>query len=49
MKEELFGLTEEEYILLKNLNTPSKIQDLLNNLKINFEEQEILACRQEWF
>ncbi|MBS3081179.1 hypothetical protein J4221_06925 [Candidatus Pacearchaeota archaeon] len=39
MKEELFGLTEEEYILLKNLNTPSKIQDFLNNLKINFEEQ----------
>jgi len=30
--------TKEELKILKNVNTPAKIQDFLNNLKINFEE-----------
>ena len=37
-KKETFGLNKEEFSILKNLNTPSKIQDFLNSLKTNFEE-----------
>lgn len=39
MKKERFGFSEEEYSILKKLNSPSKIQDFINNLKINFEEK----------
>ena len=39
MNKERFGLSDEEYNILKKLNTPSKIQDFINNLKINFEEK----------
>src|SRR3989338_6511085 len=38
MNKENFGLSEKEFSILKKLNTPSKIQDFLNSLKINFEE-----------
>ena len=38
MKKERFGFSKEEYDILKKLNSPSKIQDFINNLKINFEE-----------
>lgn len=38
MNNNIFGLTEEEHSLLKQLNTPLKIQDFLNSLIINFEE-----------
>ncbi len=34
----MYGLTKEEYKLLKSLNTPRKIQDYLDKLSINFEE-----------
>lgn len=34
-----YNLTKEEYSILKKLNTPKKIQDFLNTLKINFEEK----------
>ncbi len=37
-KKENFGFNQEEINLFKKLNTPSKIQDFLNSLKINFEE-----------
>ena len=37
-KKETFGLNKEEFGVLIKLNTPSKIQDFLNSLKINFEE-----------
>ena len=33
-----FGFNGEEIKIFKKLNTPSKIQDYLNSLKINFEE-----------
>jgi len=39
MSNQLFGLSEEEYAILKQLNSPIKIQDFLNTLTINFEEQ----------
>lgn len=36
----MFGhLTKEEIKLFKKLNSPKKIQDYLNSLKINFEEE----------
>jgi len=34
----MYGLTKEELKILKKLNTPKKIQDFLETLKINFEE-----------
>lgn len=34
----MFGLNEKELKILKELDTPKKIQDFLNKLKINFEE-----------
>ena len=34
----MFGLEKKEYETLRRLNTPVKIQEFLNNLKINFEE-----------
>jgi len=34
----MFGLDEKEVKLLKELNTPRKIQDFLNKIPINFEE-----------
>ncbi len=34
----MHNLTEEEESILKSLNSPRKIQDFLNSLKINFEE-----------
>lgn len=34
----MYNLTAEEEKILRKLNTPSKIQDFLNKLKINFEE-----------
>ncbi|MEK6854918.1 MAG: hypothetical protein AABX73_01725 [Nanoarchaeota archaeon] len=33
------GFTLEEFSVLKRINTPKKIQDFLNSLKINFEEK----------
>jgi len=39
MSENRYGLTEEEVKVLKILNSPRKIQDFLNSLKINFEEK----------
>jgi len=36
--------SKEELDILKKLNTPSKIQDFLNNLKINFEEDGKDTC-----
>lgn len=33
----MYGFTKEEFSILKKLNTPKKIQDYLNKLKINFE------------
>lgn len=33
----MYGLTEKEEKLLRSLNTPKKVQDFLNKLKINFE------------
>ena len=33
-------LDKKELAILKKLNTPRKIQDYLNKLKINFEEKE---------
>jgi len=38
MKECDFGLTREELKLFKSLNTPTKIQDFINKIPINFEE-----------
>jgi len=35
----MFGLNKNEVNTLKKLNTPKKIQDFLNKLKINFEEK----------
>ena len=37
-KKEDFGFNKEELSILKKLNTPVKIQNFLNTLKINFEE-----------
>lgn len=37
-KKEDFGFNKEELSVLRKLNTPQKIQDFLNSLKINFEE-----------
>lgn len=37
MKKEDFGFTKEELDMLRKLNTPVKIQDYINSLKINFE------------
>lgn len=34
----MYGLTKEELKILKPLNTPSKIQDFINKIPINFEE-----------
>ncbi len=34
----MLGFNKKELNLLKSLNTPKKIQDFLDNLKINFEE-----------
>jgi len=34
----MFGLDEKEIEILKQLNTPKKIQDFLNKMPINFEE-----------
>ena len=34
-----FGFTKDELKIIKKLNTPSKIQDFLNSLEINFEEE----------
>jgi hypothetical protein len=34
----MFGLEKKELKILKKLNTPKKIQDFLDTLKINFEE-----------
>ncbi|MDO8459900.1 MAG: hypothetical protein Q7S74_02220 [Nanoarchaeota archaeon] len=34
-----YGFTEKEFKVFNGLNTPSKIQDFINNLKINFEEK----------
>ena len=34
----MMSFGKEELKILKNLNTPSKIQDFLNDLQINFEE-----------
>jgi len=39
MKKETFGFSREELRILRKLNTPPKIQDFLNSLKINFEEE----------
>jgi len=39
MRKEVWGLRKKELDLLKRLNTPSKIQDFLNSLKMNFEEK----------
>jgi hypothetical protein len=33
-----FGFTKEELRLLRSLNTPRKIQDFLDTLRMNFEE-----------
>ena len=33
----MFGLNEKELGILKEINTPSKIQDFLEDLEINFE------------
>lgn len=32
-----FGFTAQEFAILRKLNTPRKIQDFLNSLKMNFE------------
>ncbi len=37
MKKDDFGFNNEELKILRGLNTPVKIQDFLNSLKINFE------------
>lgn len=37
--KKVFNLTEQELKILKKLNTPRKIQDFLDKLKINFEEK----------
>lgn len=39
MKKDDFGLPKEELQLFNKLNTPQKIQDFLNTLKMNFEEK----------
>ena len=39
MKREDFGFSLDELKTLKKLSTPSKIQDFLNSLTINFEEK----------
>ena len=36
--KEDFGFSKKELEVLNKLNTPAKIQDFLNSLKINFEE-----------
>ena len=33
-----FGLTKKELKLFKSLNIPSKIQDFINKIPVNFEE-----------
>src|SRR3989344_696033 len=38
MIKEGYGLNSDELSLLKSLNNPSKIQDFLNGLRMNFEE-----------
>ena len=35
----MFGLDEKEIDILKQLNTPKKIQDFLNEMPINFEKE----------
>lgn len=35
----MFGLNKEEVKLFRSLNTPSKLQDFLNKIPINFEEK----------
>jgi len=39
-----FGLTKEEIKLFKSLNTPSKIQDFINKIPVNFEEAGVDTC-----
>lgn len=39
MEKENFGLDDAEIEIFRRLNTPKKIQDFLNKLKINFEEK----------
>ncbi|MEK6888877.1 MAG: transglutaminase-like domain-containing protein [Nanoarchaeota archaeon] len=36
-KKDFFGLNKGEIAIVKKLNTPKKIQDFINSLKINFE------------
>ncbi|PIN93623.1 hypothetical protein COU54_02375 [Candidatus Pacearchaeota archaeon CG10_big_fil_rev_8_21_14_0_10_31_24] len=43
-KKEFFGLNEEEIKIFKKYNSPSKIQDFLDSLKINFEEEGKDTC-----
>jgi len=38
-EKERFGFDDSEFRILRRLNTPAKIQDFLNSLKINFEEK----------
>jgi len=40
----MFNLTNEELKLFKSLNTPSKIQDFINKIPINFEESGKDSC-----
>ncbi|MBS3092503.1 hypothetical protein J4466_03730 [Candidatus Pacearchaeota archaeon] len=44
-KKEFSGFSKDEIKLLKKLNTPSKIQDFLNSIEINFEENGKETCR----
>jgi len=39
MKKPPYGLTEDEYTVLKELSTPIKIQEYLDSLPINFEKK----------
>lgn len=36
----MYGLNEKELAILKNLDSPAKIQDFLNKLKANFEDKK---------
>jgi hypothetical protein len=44
MKEANFGLTSKELNLFKSLNNEKKIQDFINNIPINFEEDNKDTC-----
>lgn len=39
MAEPSFGLTDDEYAVLRALDTPARIQDFLDGLAINFEKR----------